>query len=132
AVDTLSRADRKRAKADAEPTAPRIVSDERELDAAVADNADTLDVLQQEEMLAELRVALDQLPARERYVLQRHFFDGVAMRTVGVELGVTESRICQIVSAAVARLRRSFGIAILPRPRKSAATATTFATALAA
>ncbi|MCU1279227.1 MAG: polymerase, sigma 28 subunit, SigD/FliA/WhiG, partial [bacterium] len=39
AVDTLSRADRKRAKADAEPTAPRIVSDERELDAAVADNA---------------------------------------------------------------------------------------------
>jgi hypothetical protein len=52
-------------------------------------------------------------------VLLRHFFDDVPMRIVGAELGVTESRISQIVSAAVERLRSSFGIAVLP-PRKKA------------
>ena len=43
------------------------------------------------------------------------------MRAIGIELGVTESRISQIVTAAVGKLRQKFGIAILPRKKKSAA-----------
>jgi RNA polymerase sigma factor FliA len=124
AVDTLSRGERKRAKADSSPTAPRIVSDELEVAAAVADTADTADVLEQEELRQELRRALDRLPARERHVVSRHFFDGVPMRTVAAELGVTESRISQICSGALAQLRRSFGIALLPRTRNTKTTAT--------
>jgi RNA polymerase sigma factor for flagellar operon FliA len=121
ACDTLSRSDRKRAKADSAPTAPRIVADERELDKAVADDADASEILQREEMLEELRVALDTLPARDRYILSRHFFDDVPMRAIGIELGVTESRISQIVTAAVGKLRQQFGIALLPRAKKPAA-----------
>jgi RNA polymerase sigma factor for flagellar operon FliA len=121
ACDTLSRADRKRAKADSAPTAPRIVADESELDNAVAGDADASEILQREEMLEELRVALDQLPARDRYILSRHFFDDVPMRAIGIELGVTESRISQIVTAAVGKLRQQFGIALLPRAKKTAA-----------
>ncbi len=132
AVDTLSRGDRKRAKADAAPTAPRVVNDEAEVDAAVAEQDDAADLLQREEMLEELRVALDKLPERDRYILSRHFFDDVPMRAIGIELGVTESRISQIVSGAVGRLRAQFGIAVLPKRRKAAARPTTPARHVAA
>jgi RNA polymerase sigma factor for flagellar operon FliA len=121
AVDTLSRGDRKRAKAGSEPTAPRIVNDESQVDAAVAADADASDVLQHEQMRQELRTEIEKLPARDRYVLSRHFFDDVPMRALGVELGVTESRISQIVTAAVGKLRQQFGIAILPRKTGRAA-----------
>ncbi|MCU1278511.1 MAG: polymerase sigma factor for flagellar operon [bacterium] len=129
AVDTLSRGDRKRAKADNEPTAPRIINDESQIDAAVADEADASDVLQQEEMKQELRTALEALAARDRYILSRHFFDDVPMRAIGIELGVTESRISQIVTAAVGKLRQQFGIAILPLERKTTARPTSCRTA---
>ncbi len=55
--------------------------------------------------IAELRRMLPQLPERERTVLQRHFFEELPLKVIGEELGVTESRVCQIVSAAVSRLR---------------------------
>jgi RNA polymerase sigma factor for flagellar operon FliA len=121
-ADTLSRGDRRRAQQTNEPTLPRIINDPAEVEAAMDranDESDISDVLAQQEMVDELREALEQLPERERYVLLRHFFDDVPMRIVGAELGVTESRISQIVSAAVERLRSSFGIAVLP-PRKKA------------
>lgn len=118
-VDTLTRGERRRARASAECTAPRVVSSDEEVEAAAApSDGDVSDLLAQEEMLDELRAALNGLPERERLVVQRHFLDGVPMRAVGAELGVTESRISQIASGAVARLRRSFGIAVLPRKAK--------------
>jgi RNA polymerase sigma factor FliA len=55
--------------------------------------------------IAELRRSLPSLPERERLVLQRHFFEELPLRVIGEQLGVTESRVCQIVSAAVSRLR---------------------------
>jgi RNA polymerase sigma factor for flagellar operon FliA len=124
AADTLSRSDRKRAKASAEPTAPRIFASEDEIDSAV-DNAaaDAAEVLQHEELRQELHVALATLPERERHVLSRHFFEDVPMKAIGIELGVTESRVSQIVTAAVAKLRNKFGIAILPRKKKASSAA---------
>jgi RNA polymerase sigma factor for flagellar operon FliA len=120
ACDTLSRGERKRAKADITPTAPRIVSDETEVDAAVADEADAAEILQRSELIEELRAALAQLPTRDRYVVSRHFFDDVPMRAIGIELGVTESRISQIVTAAIRKVRHQLGIAVLPRHKRTA------------
>lgn len=118
ACDPLSRGERKRAKADCAPTAPRVIADERELEAAAAADLGACELLQHEELRAELGAALDQLSARERYIVQRHFFDDVPMRALGVELGVTESRISQIITATIGKLRGTFGIAVLPRKRK--------------
>jgi RNA polymerase sigma factor for flagellar operon FliA len=55
--------------------------------------------------IAELRRLLPKLPEREQLVLQRHFFEELPLKVIGEQLGVTESRVCQIVSAAVSRLR---------------------------
>lgn len=119
-ADTLSRGDRRRAQRDSAPALPRIVSDPAEVEAAMdrsCDEGDVSDVLAQQEMVDELRIAMTKLPERERLVLLRHFFDDVPMRVIGAELGVTESRVSQIATAAVEKLRGTFGIAVLPRKK---------------
>jgi len=48
---------------------------------------------------------MELLSDRERLVLTRHFFREEPLKVIGEHLGVTESRVCQIVGAAVTRLR---------------------------
>jgi RNA polymerase sigma factor FliA len=57
------------------------------------------------EQLGELREALAKLPERQREVLQRRFVDNMSQVEIGAELGVTNSRICQIETAALRALR---------------------------
>ncbi|HXU69495.1 MAG TPA: sigma-70 family RNA polymerase sigma factor [Polyangia bacterium] len=114
ATDTLSRDDRKRARAAGESAAPRIFADDALVAAAAAPAVDADGGMVHDELLEELRAALATLPERDRYVVARHFLDEVPLKSIGAELGVTESRICQLVSRAVARLRDRFGIALLP------------------
>jgi RNA polymerase sigma factor FliA len=60
--------------------------------------------------LAETRRALvdaiDQLSEREREVVALYYHDGLTLAEIGVVLGVTESRACQIHGKVVAQLRR--------------------------
>lgn len=124
--DTLTRGERRRARAEATLTPARVVSSDEEVEAAVSpESRDACELLAQEEMTEELRRALTTLPERERHIVTRHFFEEVPMRAIGVELGVTESRISQLITGAVARLRRSFGIAVLPRRSRTVRVART-------
>jgi RNA polymerase sigma factor for flagellar operon FliA len=118
AVDTLSRTDRKRAKSTDAPTAPRIFVDDALVASAIAPDAAADGSMMNDELIEELRAALATLPERDRHIVQRHFIDEIPLRVIGAELGVTESRICQLVSRAVARLRDRFGIAILPTKKQ--------------
>jgi RNA polymerase sigma factor (sigma-70 family) len=79
-----------------------------ELETALTETApalDPADQLSQHQMTRKLERALETLTEREQHVVRRFFFDELAMRAIGEELGVTESRISQIVTAAVTRLR---------------------------
>jgi RNA polymerase sigma factor for flagellar operon FliA len=62
--------------------------------------------------LTELRQilggALQMLPPRYRQVIHSHDFEGWTMKRIGLELGVNESRVSQIRSAALKRLRQHF------------------------
>lgn len=57
------------------------------------------------EMKALLADAIDELPEKEKQVLSLYYFDELTMKEIGAILGVTESRICQIHSTAMVRLR---------------------------
>ncbi len=59
-----------------------------------------------DERNGELRAALDALPRRERLVLCRSYLEERPLREIAEELGVTESRVCQLRSQGLARLRR--------------------------
>ena len=49
--------------------------------------------------------ALADLPERERTMLQLRLSEGLELRHIAARSGVTESRVCQLLGAAVARLR---------------------------
>jgi RNA polymerase sigma factor for flagellar operon FliA len=52
-----------------------------------------------------VRDAMAKLPARDRQVLEMAHIDGLTLREIGDRLGVTESRVCQIRTRAVAQIR---------------------------
>ena len=53
-------------------------------------------------LLAE---AIDQLPERERLVVSLYYYEGLTLKEIGQVIGVSESRISQIHTKAIVRLR---------------------------
>jgi RNA polymerase sigma factor FliA len=60
---------------------------------------------QSSEMRRLLTAAISELPERERLVLTLYYYEELTMREVGATLGVVESRVSQLHSSAMARLR---------------------------
>ena len=56
-------------------------------------------------MKQRLADAIDELPEKERMVLTLYYYEELTMKEIGLTLGVVESRISQIHSSAVLRLR---------------------------
>jgi RNA polymerase sigma factor for flagellar operon FliA len=61
----------------------------------------------QGEMRQLLVDAIEELPEKERLVLTLYYYEELTMKEIGLTLGVVESRVSQIHSAAVIRLRTS-------------------------
>ena len=59
----------------------------------------------QGERKQRLADAIEELPEKERKVLSLYYYDELTMKEIGLTLGVVESRVSQIHSSAVARLR---------------------------
>jgi RNA polymerase sigma factor FliA len=57
------------------------------------------------EMKQRLADAIDDLPEKERMVLTLYYYEELTMKEIGLTLGVVESRVSQIHSSAVLRLR---------------------------
>ena len=49
--------------------------------------------------------AIDTLPPREKMVMGMHYEQEMNLREIGEVLGVSESRVCQLHTQAMARLR---------------------------
>jgi len=69
------------------PPSPRAAAEERERIALLAD-------------------AILQLPEQQQKVLNLYYYETLTLKEIGLVLEVTESRVCQIHSAAVKRLRK--------------------------
>ena len=59
------------------------------------------------ELKQRLADAIEELPEKERMVLTLYYYEELTMKEIGLTLGVVESRVSQIHSAAVVRLRAS-------------------------
>ena len=75
------------------------------------------------EMKQRLVDAIDELPEKERLVLTLYYYEELTMKEIGLTLGVVESRVSQIHSSAVVRLRAAMREMAGPgaKPVKSAA-----------
>jgi RNA polymerase sigma factor for flagellar operon FliA len=63
------------------------------------------DVIAQREMRDVIVTALDELSEKERLVLTLYYYEELTLREIGEILEVTESRVCQIHTKAIFRLR---------------------------
>jgi RNA polymerase sigma factor for flagellar operon FliA len=57
------------------------------------------------EMRAQIAMAIETLPARQRQILWLYYFEEMNLKEIGALLGVTESRVCQIHTQATRALR---------------------------
>ncbi|UCF66042.1 MAG: FliA/WhiG family RNA polymerase sigma factor [Acidobacteriota bacterium] len=71
--------------------------------------AGPLDHIEFKERRRLLTEEIDHLPDREQLVLSLYYERGLTLKEIGAVLDVTESRVCQIHTRAVARLRARVG-----------------------
>jgi RNA polymerase sigma factor for flagellar operon FliA len=71
----------------------------------VGASGDPLDLLEDASMRKVLIKAIEDLPDREKMVMGLYYEEDLNLREIGEVLGVSESRVCQLHSQAIARLR---------------------------
>jgi len=80
--------------------------DDTYLDRHVADNeADPLSMLRDHRLRQALVLAIKGLPEREQYIMSMYYEQDMNLKEIAAALDVTESRICQLHSQSIARLR---------------------------
>ncbi|WP_284620178.1 RNA polymerase sigma factor FliA [Aquabacterium humicola] len=80
--------------------------DDDYLDRHVADEtANPLSLLNDHRMREALVEAIKNLPEREQYVMSMYYEHDMNLKEIAAVLGVTESRVCQLHSQSIARLR---------------------------
>lgn len=62
-------------------------------------------ILEDKKLREQLTAAIDHLPERERLLMALYYEQELNLREIGAILGVTESRVCQLHSQAISRLR---------------------------
>lgn len=89
-----------------EDLSPGQEADEGYLDRYVADDsADPMSMLRDHRLRAALVAAIEGLPEREKYVMGMYYEHDMNLKEIAAVLEVTESRVCQLHSQAIARLR---------------------------
>ena len=72
---------------------------------ALGRGADPLEMLEERSVRESLVAGIGDLPERERMVMGMYYEQELNLREIGEVLGVSESRVCQIHTQAIARLR---------------------------
>jgi len=71
-------------------------------DSLITDQFNYVHQSEVKELLAE---AIDQLPEKEKLVIVLYYYENLTLREIGEILDVSESRVCQIHTKVVTRLR---------------------------
>ena len=68
-------------------------------------DADPLRLLEEQSLRQTLVASIGELPEREKLMMALYYEQDLNLREIGEVMGVTESRVCQLHSQAIARLR---------------------------
>jgi len=69
------------------------------------DSSGPLTIVENKEMIRTLGVAIDRLPEREKLVIALYYYEGLTFKEIGKTLSVSESRVYQLHTQAVLRMR---------------------------
>jgi RNA polymerase sigma factor for flagellar operon FliA len=67
-------------------------------------------MVEEAEFMEAVMEAIDELPEREKLVMQLYYVEELNLKEIGEVLGVSESRVSQILSAVVKKLRQNLQI----------------------
>lgn len=81
------------------------------------DNADPAEILAEQNVKSMLVKAIECLPEREKLMMALYYEQDLNLREIGEVMGVSESRVCQLHTQAIARLRSQI-VGELPVARK--------------
>jgi len=80
--------------------------DENFLDRHMVDNnSDPMQLLRNHRLRKALVEAIKTLPEREQYIMSMYYEQDMNLKEIAAVLGITESRVCQLHSQSIARLR---------------------------
>ena len=68
-------------------------------------DADPSRILEDKSLREQLVGAIETLPEREKLMMALYYEQDLNLKEIGAVMGVTESRVCQLHSQAIARLR---------------------------
>lgn len=71
-----------------------------------SDRADVSKIIGLKEIFSALTEAIDQLPEKDKLVISLYYQDELTMKEIGEVMDITESRVSQIHSKAIMRLRK--------------------------
>ena len=71
----------------------------------VGESADPVGAVHDQRFRESLVEAIENLPEREKYVMSMYYEQDMNLKEIAAVLGVTESRVCQLHSQSIARLR---------------------------
>ncbi len=71
----------------------------------VDSEADPMQLLRDQRLRQSLVDAIKTLPEREQYIMSMYYEQDMNLKEIAAVLGVTESRVCQLHSQSIARLR---------------------------
>ena len=71
------------------------------------DQNNPFSILDRREFKEALKNAIDSLPEKERLILSLYYYEELTLKEIGLVIELTESRVCQIHSQAILRLRSS-------------------------
>jgi RNA polymerase sigma factor for flagellar operon FliA len=80
------------------------LSDTVDMPAGESDNPEAQ--IAQEQFMDTLMASIESLPERERTVVSLYYVEEMNLKEIGAVLDVSESRISQILSSSVKKLRR--------------------------
>jgi RNA polymerase sigma factor for flagellar operon FliA len=69
------------------------------------EHGNPLNLISSAELRNQLKQGINELPPKERLVLSLYYYDELTMKEIGSVMELTESRVCQLHSQAIIRLR---------------------------
>jgi RNA polymerase sigma factor for flagellar operon FliA len=80
------------------------------IDTLFDDSASPLEEYEQAERRARLATAVNKLPFQERQIVSLYYLEELTMKEIGTVLTLSESRVSQLKTQAVIRMRRSLSV----------------------
>ncbi len=86
----------------------RTIGDDMTLEDVIGSDSQVIEQYEDEELKDQLVIMLKDLPERDRMVITLYYYEEVTFKEIGIALGISESRVSQIHSEVISRLKESF------------------------